>query len=210
MRKLLLIGTTVLLTVTSASAQATERYQADIYATVGCDWNRDMNCHTIWLSGDVGKGDASRFEQVLWQNNVRKAIVILDSPGGLLNEGLAIGTTIWQRGYTTKVRAQDWCLSVCALIWLAGSVHYLESGAHVGFHGAYQQLTDTNGAPLNSSKPVLSNSGNAKVGAYLGGLGFSYDAIAQMVAAGPDSMLWLSNQDQANKLGISITTVAVR
>jgi len=92
------------------------------------------------------------------------------------------------------------------MIWLAGSTLFLQNGARVGFHGVYKMDVDENGTIAKGAKPRPSNEGNAKAGAYLAMLGVKYDAISAMVAADPDHMLWLNNEDTANKLGIKVTT----
>jgi hypothetical protein len=173
----------------------------------GCDGGKDMKCHTIYVTGDIGVGDAERFKKAIEENKVTRAVVLLNSNGGFLADGLAIGYTVKQKNFTTFVPKNEHCFSVCAAIWLAGSTRYLETQASIGFHGAYKMPVDKNNAPIKNGKPVVSSGGNAVFGAYLASLGLSDKAIYSLTEAGPDSMLFLKSEQQANDLGIKVTTI---
>jgi hypothetical protein len=67
-----------------------------------------------------------KFQRELQFNGVTKALVLLNSIGGNLNAGLAIGREIKQRGFTTG--AYNVCASACGMIWLAGSTRYVQVG----------------------------------------------------------------------------------
>jgi hypothetical protein len=113
----------------------------------------------------------------------------MNSRGGLLVEGLNIGTTIRAKRFNTA--AHNYCMSVCAMMWLAGVQRTTPSDTLIGFHGAGYE----NGEP--------SIAGNALAGAYLANLGFSYKTIAALINVGPKEMNWLSFE-WAKALGIRV------
>jgi hypothetical protein len=149
----------------------------------------------IMITGDITTGDADKFKKTIAGIADGTAAILLESHGGPALEGMAIGELLHLHKYQTAVVGDASCSSACGLIWLAGSPRYISSHAKVGFHAAYKQNT------LEES-----GVGNALVGSYLTGLGFSYDVIAYATSAAPESMKWLSRAD-ANKLHIAYEMV---
>ncbi len=147
----------------------------------------------ITVIGEIVTGDELRFKAVA--SKVQgKPIILLDSPGGKLIDGLIIGQTIRANRYATFIPHAATCASVCGLIWLAGTERFISRSGHVGFHAA----ANLNGAEVGN--------GNAVIGAYLTKLGLSYDAVIYMTSAPPSGIRWL-NADAAARLGIAVTTV---
>jgi hypothetical protein len=144
---------------------------------------------TITISGEIVLGDETRFDRL---NFSSRMFVYLDSVGGNTSAGLAIANNIWARRLETVVATR--CTSMCAIIWLAGSVRWVFSGAHIGFHAIYI-------ADERTGKTRISPGGNAVVGAFLGKLGFSDLTIRRLTEAEPDSMYWLT-YEEAKELGI--------
>lgn len=140
----------------------------------------------INIRGDIALGDDVRFRKLSLQNP--KAIVRLNSNGGVLVPALEIGQIIRIASYDTAVLETETCVSACALIWMAGKRRFL--GGAIGFHAAYRD--DSGGARE-------SGVANALVGNYLTLLGFSSRAILFATAAPPDKILWLTpaNKDAA-------------
>jgi hypothetical protein len=101
-----------------------------------------------------------------------------------------IGQTIRNNGFSTHVGADVVCASGCAFIWIAGVPRYVGENAHLGFHGAFDYNKKT------------TSDGNAVLGAYLSGLGFSYGTIARLTAPSPDDMLWMTTE-LSTELGIT-------
>lgn len=126
-------------------------------------------------------------------------LVFLDSPGGIIQSGLAIGRLIRARRLDTVVPNRAVCFSTCGLIWLAGSERWVGDGAQVGFHAA------STGAPRGRTPARVSSSGNALVGAYLGQLGMNDLQIGVLTEASPSRMLVLNSlrPEQLAELGIA-------
>jgi hypothetical protein len=82
---------------------------------------------TWWKFADVAASTAKVGCDAPW--------LLLESPGGLLRDGLALGREIQQKRFRTVTRYE--CASACALIFLAGTERVLVgSRAKIGFHQA--------------------------------------------------------------------------
>jgi ATP-dependent protease ClpP protease subunit len=167
---------------------------ATITPVLGCEGGRDKSCYSIWIIGVIQSDDHMKFNQVIESNKITKAVVVLNSPGGNVTAGLAIGRTIKEKGFTTGLENKGLCTSVCGAIWLAGSKRFVMAGSRIGFHAAYYK--DQQG------RMVETGMGNALVGAYYAHLGLSDEAIVHLTKSGPDAMTWLK-ADDAKKLGIT-------
>jgi hypothetical protein len=146
----------------------------------------------VIVSGEILPGDADRFAEIVRLS--QSGAVLLESPGGSLLDGLRIGRTIRDAGFSTGVAPDTACASACALAWLGGIERYMNANSLVGFHAAY---VETDG------QVVVSGIGNALVGAYLNDLGLSDDAVIFVAAAAPNDMNWL-NAAQAKQAGIDL------
>lgn len=149
----------------------------------------------IFIDGDIASGDVERFRQISLR--YPKALVVLDSDGGLLHPAIEMGKIIKIMGYTTLVDVDGVCASACALIWLAGDRRIQFTGGGIGFHAAYVN---------ESGRPIESGVANALVGNYLTLLGASAKTVVFATTAPPDRLLWLSaaNKDMA---GIDFETI---
>lgn len=158
----------------------------------------DINFITI--EGPIVIDDLSKFEGISSSSaefSSGPTVVMLNSPGGNLITGLAIGETIRANRLSTAVMNGSECTSICALIWLAGTKRYLGTSAKVGFHAAYSG-TEADAKEVGEA--------NAFVGAYLSKLGLSYAAIAFATEAAPGEMQWLHPSD-AERIGIQLDLV---
>jgi hypothetical protein len=140
----------------------------------------------INISGKIEEGDAVKFDNIVKSMPEKTAIVVLASPGGMLADGLEIGTSIHNHGFLTVVDGAR-CASTCGLIWLAGIERYAGPRAEVGFHAVYIREKDS---------ANVSSDGNAIVGTYVAQLGFSYKTAAYVTTARPDDMKWLKWGDR--------------
>ena len=144
----------------------------------------------IHLQGEIVAGDAAAFHAAA--SDIDHAVVLLDSGGGSLSDGLEIGATISLRGFATAVLPPARCLSACALIWLAGRSRYMTTESEIGFHGAYDSVSG-----------AVTGPGNAAIGVYLAELDLPLEAVLWMTTAPPDDLLYLDTTT-AITLGIDV------
>jgi hypothetical protein len=111
--------------------------------------------NTINATGEIEKGDATKLEALVRDHGLASGFddytVRLNSPGGLLLEGMEIGKVIRAARLETLVAHNEQCASACALAFLGGTRRYatgtgvgrrMEFGAALGFHG-FCSPTDT-------------------------------------------------------------------
>lgn len=146
----------------------------------------------IAISGPIEVGDDMKFRRIA--SSTDKAIVLLSSPGGLVEVGLSIGSQIRIHQFATWVSREKFCASACALIWLGGNHRYVNNGSKIGFHAAYVE---------NGSFKKESGMANALVGAYLNQIGIPIKAIKYITSPAPDQIQWLTAED-AKALGIEV------
>jgi ATP-dependent protease ClpP protease subunit len=122
----------------------------------------------VIITGDIELGDDAKLLAILeadpriaGNNNA----IILNSPGGLVLPGVRMGEMIKWRGLATWVANGNVCSSVCAAMWLAGSIRYAAGSARIGFHAAFQ---GTLGQPTTYKR---SAPGSAAMQEYYGRIG---------------------------------------
>jgi len=67
----------------------------------------------IAITGEITRGDAGKFDRIV-STISGPTIVLLEGPGGLIVDGLNIGSSIRNRGVSTGVAVGAKCASVCA------------------------------------------------------------------------------------------------
>jgi hypothetical protein len=155
--------------------------------------------HVIHIKGEIEKGDANRFANAVGKAGVRPgdATVWLDSPGGLVYDGMLIARAIKKYEWSTYVAADTRCVSMCANIWLAGHTRFVNEHAKVGFHS----LSDTR----------IPNKRDDQLNTYFLGfyreMGLSDKAGRVLLAAEPGSdAIWM-NGDLAETLNIKSVVI---
>ncbi|MDO6727715.1 hypothetical protein Q4544_12310 [Cognatishimia sp. 1_MG-2023] len=137
----------------------------------------------IDITGPIESGNAERFYEL--SQRTEKAIVFLQSPGGLVGEGLSIAAEIGQRGFTTIVAPGAECHSICAVIWVSGGSRRMDSTSIIGVHAAYRNKAMEDGTSQKSESGVA----NADIGSFLTHVGLSREAIRYFTTAGANQVL---------------------
>ena len=153
----------------------------------------DLATPLILVSGELQLGDGEAFAIIA--RRAPHAIVVFGSPGGALIAGLQIGQLIRLHRYPTFVPEDVVCASACALAWVAGVPRFMQAGARIGFHAAFDR-----------DSHEVTGAGNALVGAYLNRLGVSDDAIYFAAQASPDDITWLT-EPAARKIGLDVRII---
>jgi hypothetical protein len=181
--------TTPLLTGMLLAALTTATNAAEI--KVLCNAT-NYNTTTIYLRGKIELGDFEKFYVATKNVPFLQGNVVLESNGGSVIAGLAIGSRIQEKRWMTMVDRR--CVSVCGLIWLSGSPRVApEKGGSIGFHAAY-----------NESDGRESGAANALVGAYLKELGFGWETIFYLTKTAPNAIDWLDRAKAKSTASTSI------
>jgi hypothetical protein len=167
-------------------------FLSSIHVAVAAEIAREAGnpADVIMLQGKIENEDAAQFQTAAAASG--KAIIVLDSRGGSLPAGLAMGTMIYQKHFATFVPPDTACLSACALMWLAGNPRIIAPGGAVGFHAAYFEEDGS-----------VSAQANAMIGYYLHELGFSLEVTTYVTRAMPLKMAYL-NESTARRIGLVV------
>jgi uncharacterized protein YecT (DUF1311 family) len=156
------------------------------------------NQNTILVRGPIEEGDDRRFFSIA--DETPNAMVLLESPGGLVTPGISIAAEIAIRDYTTFVSDGPGCHSICAIMWVAGARRYMTPHADISVHAAYRTRNDANGGFETSE----SGAANAQIGGFLNEIGLSFDAIRYFTFAGPSEELLDITPEIAQALSIDV------
>ncbi|MBI1494797.1 hypothetical protein [Halocynthiibacter styelae] len=137
----------------------------------------------IFVKGPIIEGDASAFFRM--SREVPNAVILLESEGGSVAEGLSIAADIALRGFATVVGEGEGCHSICAVMWISGSQRYMSQLADISVHAAYQIGAEQDGGHNIRESGVA----NARIGAYLNELGLNTQVVEYFTIARPDEPL---------------------
>jgi hypothetical protein len=85
----------------------------------------------LFVRGSIASGSADRLRTLL-ESSPKAQAVVLNSPGGRLLEAERMAAMIRQRGLDTRV--EDYCMSACTDLLLAGRERTAPEEARIGFH----------------------------------------------------------------------------
>jgi hypothetical protein len=125
------------------------------YAASITTWEPNWNWRKgISIKGEITLEDLDTFKNMIAKFIAgSKVIVALNSTGGKVDAGWGIGQIVHDRGHETYAWG-DMCNSVCADLWLAGSVRYLNEGTKVGFYRGFITVKDSMGNNIRKSAPT--------------------------------------------------------
>lgn len=159
----------------------------------------------IFASGEIDSGATERFLKFIQEKSIENAIVLFDSPGGSLAEGINLGKAIRAMQFDTAVGSygpngrrafQGMCASSCAYAY-AGGTHrfYYGDKERLGIHQFYS--SDNNQGDIGDAQLVSS-----VLIDYLQAMGVDPKAFVLASTARGDAMVWLTT-DNAISLGLS-------
>ncbi|MHA6300137.1 COG3904 family protein [Devosia sp. CAU 1758] len=133
------------------------------------------------LTGTIDPGAAQRFEDEIAARGEYVSTVLLDSPGGSVDDALEIGRLILERGLSTEVRDGKLCASSCPVILASGTERIAGRDAAIGVHQIYAA------ALSGTTVDALSVAGVAMADAQLA----TAEITRHLNESGVDSALWL-------------------
>lgn len=88
------------------------------------------------LEGTIAPGDAARISGQIANDDTIK-VITLNSPGGSVQDALALGRSLRRLGLNTRVDDGRICLSACPYLLASGTERVVHSAAMVGVHQHY-------------------------------------------------------------------------
>jgi hypothetical protein len=144
--------------------------------------------HILKLQGEIIKGDFTRVRNFIGKANrdrKRRIVVLIDSGGGLVDEGWAIANFVFDNKLPVAVHRD--CESSCFMIFAAGSVKLVGPDSHIGVHSVNMRGVGEN----PDAKAGTVEMGRELLDHY----GVPASVIGQLVTHGPHQMYYLTNAD---------------
>jgi hypothetical protein len=158
---------------------------------------------TVYAQGEITPGTANRFLSFLRLHNVLPGEeVMLNSPGGSLIDGMAIGEIIRNQKLNTEVGVQGdtygsgGCYSSCTLAFLGGVSRYVDSTSQFGVHQFSSSVKISSDQAFNASQEI-----SGEILNYIINMGVAPDFFTEMSISDPSQINILS-QDELHKLNV--------
>ena len=176
--------------------------------------NNSMSLRAILARGDIEKGDTDRLRHFLAKLPKRKrTAVYLDSNGGNLYEGLALGKYFYESKIKTAIEGNvGACASACALAFLGGRDEVTgkpwrakSSTSRLGFHSFAASFDFKKSYSAKDMESLLQSAQFVvlDIADYLRAIGTDLEFLRIMFRAASDDMNWISNQE-ALQIGIHV------
>ena len=147
----------------------------------------DAATHAIRIQGPIGHRFESDLDDALSKHRDAQAIVI-DSPGGLLDQAFNAATAIKQAKLPLRVERE--CASACALMWAAVPLRQMIDSARIGLH-QNRAVGDSPSELSNAATKEMEDESNDA----LSSAGFTGEMMRQRAETPPAKMYWLNAVD---------------
>jgi len=163
----------------------------------------------LLFSGEIQKGDAEKLAKVLMQAHPFGTMLILDSPGGDVEESLRIVLLAKTLHLGTVVESGGTCASACFFIWLAGDNRIADGTINgrmpkrvAGYLGLHRPYLKSDPAKKSSSTDAEARQHDVmqKISAYLRNEDVPQRLIDLMMSRPSNDIYWMT-QDDIDQLG---------
>lgn len=156
------------------------------------------------LSGDLRPGDAEKFARKIALNATVR--LVLDSPGGSIEEALRISSLLKSSYISTEVKKGGICASACFFIFLAGDNRFASGTIHgrfrksavagyIGLHRPYLSADTFNAGPSTSMAVKAQHGVMQKVATYLRNENVPQRLIDEMMSRPSNDIYWMTSDD---------------
>ncbi|MBP2548276.1 hypothetical protein J2858_001169 [Neorhizobium galegae] len=142
--------------------------------------------------GTIDPGSADRFRTEIEARGEYVKIVSLDSPGGAVNDALAISALIREKKLTTRVRTGALCASSCPLVMAGGIVREAEKDAVIGVHQVFNGGTTR---PTAEEAMAGAQATTARLARHLDAMGIAPGLWFHALETPPDRLYYLSEAE---------------
>ncbi|MBN9672033.1 hypothetical protein [Roseibium aggregatum] len=180
-------------------------------------WGGLKTGRVISIEGQIEKGDLEKLKTLVETASFSEClkpgycpynnIIMLNSPGGSLREGLELGKYIASQNFITLLPENAICESACSLVFLGGYTRYegfffprrfAHETARLGIHQPFIQLPEGNYRSAEVNQVVRTiNQGFIEVTDYLIDTGIGIGFLRNMYKTKPTSMYRLSVSELA-------------
>jgi len=156
----------------------------------------------IYLDGEIDNQTADQFSREVSRRGAEGALVSLNSPGGSLGGGLALGEAIRRYGMSTEVgsnpgteQAYDRglpgiCASACVFAYLGGVYRWLNDRSKLGVH-RYAKADPAEVSPDDMDNAQIAS---GAIVSYLQQMGVDAELLSIMAETAPARVTWLDKK----------------
>jgi len=143
------------------------------------------NGTTYRIEGGIEAGDAARIIDQLETLEPAPETLILQSPGGSVQDALALGRHVRAQGMRTQMLAGEYCYSACPYLLAAGTTRDISEDASVGVHQHY--FGENTLLPAAFAVEDIQR-GQAEVMSYLDDMGIDPLVMTHALSTPPDQI----------------------
>ncbi|MBO3760450.1 hypothetical protein [Ciceribacter sp. L1K22] len=145
--------------------------------------------------GSIDPGAATRFADEIAARGEYVKTVSLNSPGGSVDDALAMSTLIRETGLDTKVATRALCASSCPLIFAGGVAREAEEDAILGVHQVFNA-----GQDRPSPEQAMSSAQNttARIARHLDDMGIESGLWLNALETPPHRLYYLTRQEMTD------------
>jgi hypothetical protein len=152
----------------------------------------------LMATGTITPGSSEAFAAEVARRGDYIRTVVLNSPGGSVNDALAMGHLIRDKKFATEVEAGKYCASSCPLVFAGGLERRAGANAAIGVHQV-AALGSANAAPRDEMDVAQRIS--ARCQRYLGEMGINLQVWVHAMET-PHDRLFVFKPDELKALNI--------
>jgi hypothetical protein len=158
---------------------------------------------TLKAEGSIDLGAADRFAEEIAARGEYVKSVSLNSPGGSVNDALAMSTLIREKSLNTRVATKALCASSCPLVFAGGVAREAEEDAILGVHQVFNA-----GQEQPSPEQAMSGaqSTTARIARHLDEMGIGSGLWINALETPPDRLYYLTPEEMVE---FKLTTAPV-
>lgn len=146
------------------------------------------------LTGRIVQGTAEAFAAVLRERAEDVNTVVIDSPGGSLEDAMAMARLIREKGYATDIPDGALCASSCPLLFAGGIARSAGAKASIGLHQFYAAAgSSTDAAAALSSAQTTT----ARISRFLTEMGVDAALWLHALDTPPQALYYLTTEEGA-------------
>jgi hypothetical protein len=145
--------------------------------------------------GSIEPGTAARFEAEIAARGEYVKTVSLNSPGGALDDAMAMAATLRERGIATEVADGALCASSCPLLFAGGKTRMAGEKAAIGVHQFYAAM-DSRTAPAQAMSDAQATT--ARISRHLAEMGVDPALWLHAMVTPPQALYYLSHKEMTD------------
>jgi hypothetical protein len=153
----------------------------------------------LMATGTITPGSSESFATEVGRHSEYIKTVVLNSPGGSVNDALAMGRLIRERRFATEVEPGKFCVSSCPLVFVGGVDRRAGDRATIGVPQVAAIRSAANGPPRDEMS--LAQNISARCQRYLGDMGVSLQVWVHAMET-PHDRLFVFKTDELKSLYI--------